>query len=374
MSLIATCPQCGKKYKLGDDKAGKKIRCSACQAVITFPSAEGDEWDAPPGEEYDAPPPPPRTPSRGGAGRSGPSSARRAQKSGMPPALKITLIILGVISGVVALGCGGCYLATAFVFKKAGEAITEAAKNPTASENLDAAGNPIPLFDLATSDVQQVTTLLKIQTFLKENKGKTVEVRGVCHSIRGKPGERSVVFATQTSRGDISAVPLPPFLLKEQTAPFAKFFPKQKITLRGKCSGTETDAGPYSMTEGTVLKVDGPPPVVVTEKDVARFRSELTKEEFQKKVDIEYCIFSGRIKKIETGNKPDGTVSRYDFIFEPAADTQITATTSYLPDPAVELAELKAGADVTVYGSLREHERVGVYFIVQQFAEAKSGN
>jgi len=31
MSLMATCPECGKQYKLGDDKAGKKIRCSACQ-------------------------------------------------------------------------------------------------------------------------------------------------------------------------------------------------------------------------------------------------------------------------------------------------------------------------------------------------------
>ena len=37
MSLIVECDICGKTYKVADDKAGKKINCPNCGAVISVP-------------------------------------------------------------------------------------------------------------------------------------------------------------------------------------------------------------------------------------------------------------------------------------------------------------------------------------------------
>ena len=40
MSISVTC-QCGKKYSVSDDKAGKRIRCRACNEIIEVPD---DRW------------------------------------------------------------------------------------------------------------------------------------------------------------------------------------------------------------------------------------------------------------------------------------------------------------------------------------------
>lgn len=38
MSLEVQCEQCGKAYRVGDEHAGKRVRCKACQAVINIPT------------------------------------------------------------------------------------------------------------------------------------------------------------------------------------------------------------------------------------------------------------------------------------------------------------------------------------------------
>lgn len=39
MPITFKCSGCGKAYKVGDEKAGKKLKCPGCQAVVTVPSA-----------------------------------------------------------------------------------------------------------------------------------------------------------------------------------------------------------------------------------------------------------------------------------------------------------------------------------------------
>ncbi|QDT38015.1 hypothetical protein [Stratiformator vulcanicus] len=42
MAIEMTCPHCGRPYKFGDDKAGKKFRCKKCEKPVTVP--ESDPW------------------------------------------------------------------------------------------------------------------------------------------------------------------------------------------------------------------------------------------------------------------------------------------------------------------------------------------
>ena len=47
MSIVVDC-ECGKKYKVAEDNAGKKMRCKACSGVIAIPKPDAvpaDEWD-----------------------------------------------------------------------------------------------------------------------------------------------------------------------------------------------------------------------------------------------------------------------------------------------------------------------------------------
>jgi hypothetical protein len=75
MSISMTCP-CGKKYRLKDTSAGKKLRCADCGEVLKIPlqdagdEAELDEFDALPavarsqGERQTALPPRIKRPSK----------------------------------------------------------------------------------------------------------------------------------------------------------------------------------------------------------------------------------------------------------------------------------------------------------------------
>jgi predicted Zn finger-like uncharacterized protein len=39
MAVEVSCPDCGRAYRLADDKAGKKVRCKNCSAVFPVPTA-----------------------------------------------------------------------------------------------------------------------------------------------------------------------------------------------------------------------------------------------------------------------------------------------------------------------------------------------
>lgn len=60
MGINVTCA-CGKRYSVADDKAGKKLQCQHCQAVMAIPAAGAASVTAPPPSAIPPPtiPPPP---------------------------------------------------------------------------------------------------------------------------------------------------------------------------------------------------------------------------------------------------------------------------------------------------------------------------
>ena len=69
MAITFSCPGCGKSYTAGDEFAGKKMRCKACQGEVPIPS--GDEPDLYGLDEpdlYGLDDPPPLPPPRLGFG------------------------------------------------------------------------------------------------------------------------------------------------------------------------------------------------------------------------------------------------------------------------------------------------------------------
>src|SRR5207249_4537285 len=93
MAITVTC-QCGKKLGVKDEMAGKKVRCPACQTVLTVPG--GAEEMPPPElaaeEEAPAPKRTTRTVSNGNA-------------AGEPKSKKTLYFIIGGVAGVLLLGC-----------------------------------------------------------------------------------------------------------------------------------------------------------------------------------------------------------------------------------------------------------------------------
>lgn len=107
------CPACGKAYRVGDDKAGKRFRCKGCEEIVSIPAASlveefddfgggFDDYGAPAdgGDEFsDAFSPRPR----GGAGRPQ-ARRRRPAKKKTSSGGKVGIIIGSVIGGVVVVG------------------------------------------------------------------------------------------------------------------------------------------------------------------------------------------------------------------------------------------------------------------------------
>lgn len=56
MPILAQCGSCQKKFKAGDQLAGKKVKCPQCGSVITIPQPQ------PPAAASSPPPPPPPSP------------------------------------------------------------------------------------------------------------------------------------------------------------------------------------------------------------------------------------------------------------------------------------------------------------------------
>jgi len=91
-----TCPNCGKRFKLGQEHAGRKGRCPGCRTIVQVPAASPDEPLQPPlpVEEKDA-----ETPS--GAGDEPSTHTGKAS----------TLGSLSLVSGIVALFIPGVEIA-----------------------------------------------------------------------------------------------------------------------------------------------------------------------------------------------------------------------------------------------------------------------
>ncbi len=53
MPIEFPCPNCGKSYRVGDDKAGRTFKCQKCQSAVKVPEgAPDDEFGAVVGEDF----------------------------------------------------------------------------------------------------------------------------------------------------------------------------------------------------------------------------------------------------------------------------------------------------------------------------------
>jgi len=132
MPIVVAC-SCGKKYQVGDDKAGMKLRCKACQAVIAVPTPKaagvdefddfglGDDFGA--GDDFGDPAgqgepiaPRPKTAGKKGSKSKGKAKGRAKAggkkksakgKSEMSPAVKyslaggIVVVTIGIVLGIL---------------------------------------------------------------------------------------------------------------------------------------------------------------------------------------------------------------------------------------------------------------------------------
>ena len=94
MTIRVECQKCSKQYQMSDDKAGRKFRCRACEAVIHIPDEAEYE------DEYEAPARPRRKPAskRGRAGGGRKKSRSKKSKSGAN-----TGRMIGIAVGVIAV-------------------------------------------------------------------------------------------------------------------------------------------------------------------------------------------------------------------------------------------------------------------------------
>ena len=79
MAITFSCQGCGKSYTAGDEFAGKKMRCKACQQVVSIPAAVAEEDIYGLDEAEVAAPPPPRAvdpPIRAGGWKPATTPAR----------------------------------------------------------------------------------------------------------------------------------------------------------------------------------------------------------------------------------------------------------------------------------------------------------
>lgn len=134
MSISVECA-CGKRLKVKDEFAGKKIRCPGCDAVLRVPAADDpdEEWaealeQSADEDEEDAAPRPTRARSQRGA--TSQKTARR--KSGGKS--KTLWIVLGCLGGGMFLMCLIC----AGLLAPAIHAAREAAQRSAAAKNVPA--------------------------------------------------------------------------------------------------------------------------------------------------------------------------------------------------------------------------------------------
>jgi hypothetical protein len=91
MTIATECQECGKQHRVPDDKAGRKFRCRACEAVVHIP------------DEYEAPIRPRRKPASKKRRDGGEGKKSRSKKS---KSSANTGLIVGMATGGVVLVAG----------------------------------------------------------------------------------------------------------------------------------------------------------------------------------------------------------------------------------------------------------------------------
>tara|TARA_R110002111_G_scaffold257026_1_gene324950 strand:- start:100123 stop:101130 length:1008 start_codon:yes stop_codon:yes gene_type:complete len=133
MAIQFHCKKCGKGYKVGDDKAGRKIKCRQCAAPIQIPEADiedlSEDWED---EEAEYTPAPRR---RAPSASKSKSKPKRKNKSGSGSNQNI--LIIGGIVALLVVGGGGYFL---FSFAKSGANLAKSLMDKT-DEVINSQGN-----------------------------------------------------------------------------------------------------------------------------------------------------------------------------------------------------------------------------------------
>src|SRR5262249_50023127 len=94
--MISTiCPRCGVPLNVPDEFAGREVRCGGCRTVFAAPLPPADVLPVLEEADPDPAPPPRRRPPYG---RRPPLQRRRGGR---------TLLLVGIVAGVLLLGCVG---------------------------------------------------------------------------------------------------------------------------------------------------------------------------------------------------------------------------------------------------------------------------
>jgi hypothetical protein len=104
MTIAFSCPGCGKQFKVSENMAGRKAKCSACATVIQVPAASEQRIAPAPGVRKSA-----RQPAAAadvGDEDAGPARVRRAPKKKSSKMLLFALLGLGGVLGM-CFCCGG---------------------------------------------------------------------------------------------------------------------------------------------------------------------------------------------------------------------------------------------------------------------------
>lgn len=139
--IDVSCPNCSKVYRVSDDKAGKKLRCRECQAVVPIAAPAGDDFDLGGYDDFgdDFGTPQERDPFADSFGPSGGSGSRPRPQGRRRPAKKQSgsnagIIIAAVGGGIVVVA--GIVVGIVFAVKAAGDKEDDKSKkssdtNPT---------------------------------------------------------------------------------------------------------------------------------------------------------------------------------------------------------------------------------------------------
>jgi hypothetical protein len=97
--ISAACSQCGREYQVGEQHAGRTLRCKKCRGLVPVPANAGDAefadleldaFDNATGDEDSATltAPPPRRPKK---------SRRRGSSSGGMPAIPLSIVAAALV-------------------------------------------------------------------------------------------------------------------------------------------------------------------------------------------------------------------------------------------------------------------------------------
>lgn len=179
MTITFQCKKCGKKYKVSDDKGGRKIKCRQCEAVMKIPAAESDDFlsgfdDAE--MEY--------TPPTRRRKKSKPGPEKKKSRKSTDSNAKQGPIIAIVVVALLLVGGGGFLAIWGMPGGKVLKAITDKADkvvNSAASSSENGAGAP----STADSEVKRMKEVAR--AFHNYHDSWTRFPPADAHLVDGKP-------------------------------------------------------------------------------------------------------------------------------------------------------------------------------------------